>query len=256
MTSPALNRRAGRRRRARQALVSLALGTALAAAHPRAQSEPPYDFPALLSAGAFGRPKDGPFNVDAIVDAPFAADAVTTITPAGGGTAVTVRDRYYRDSMGRVRAERRTPTGNLVAIVGNPQDGERPVSFLNPDERIVLNVPIYLAWFIFNSGTNVTIPRAPFRHVLIGPSPPQTAACDGCPASSPIRGDGAPEDSEVSAELHLVVRAKRIHARVGTIEFRVTNIRREEPPPELFVVPTSYGPAPVGTRFELLPPGQ
>ena len=259
MTSRVLDRHAGRRRRARRVLVILALGTALAAAHPGAQSEPRDDFPALLSAGAYGRAQDGPFNVAPVIDAPFAADAITTLTPAGGesaGPVVTVRDRYYRDSTGRVRAERRTPGGDLVAIDTDPHDDGRRVSFLNPDERIVLKVPVYLAWFVFNSGTNVTLPRAPFRHVLIGPSQPQAAACGGCPGPPAITGDGAPGDSDVSADLHLVVRARRFHPRAGTIEFRVTDIRREEPPPELFAVPASYGPAPAGTRFELPPPEQ
>jgi hypothetical protein len=54
------------------------------------------------------RPAGGPFSRDAVLNAPFSADATTSIRttlPNGTARIDTVKARYYRDSQGRVRAE-------------------------------------------------------------------------------------------------------------------------------------------------------
>jgi hypothetical protein len=43
-----------------------------------------------------------------------------------------------------------------------------------------------------------------------------------------------------SPELKLVIYARYSDPRTGIIEYRLTNVRRAEPPPELFVIPDGY----------------
>jgi hypothetical protein len=204
-----------------RALVVLTLWMIVSTADPLAQSEPPTG-------------SDSPFTVVPVVNAPFVAEAVTTLLPTSdesAGPTRTLTDRYYRDSSGRVRAERRWPKGELIIIDADP--GDNGVTLLNSDTETFARVPMALAQFHFHSGTNITSPRAIFSHVIIG---------------------GTRVAYEVSPDLGLVVYARRLHPNVGTVEFRLTNIRQQEPAPELFEVPTSYLPAPAGTTFELVPP--
>lgn len=72
---------------------------------------------AALAAPASGQssestPIGGPFSRVAVLNAPFVAEATTTIrelSPDRTARVHTVTARYYRDSQGRVRAEIDTP---------------------------------------------------------------------------------------------------------------------------------------------------
>jgi hypothetical protein len=203
----------------RRALVVLALCVmSVSTADPLAQSEPP-------------RGSDSPFMAVPVVNAPFVADAVTTVFPASGGPGATqtLKDRYYRDSAGRVRAERRTSGGELIIIDSDP--GDPGVTLLKSDSQTFVRVSLALAQFHFHGGSNLTEPRWIFKHGVI------------------MGGTRAAYD--VAADLGLVVHTRRLHSRLGAVEFRLTNIRRSEPAPELFEVPSSYLPAPVGTKVDL-----
>jgi hypothetical protein len=205
----------------RRASVVLALCMIVNTADPLAQSEP--------SSGS-----DSPFTVVPVVNAPFVAEAVTTVLPMSDGSrgaTQTLSDRYYRDSAGRVRAERRTPKGDLIIIDADP--GDNGVTLLNSKSETFVRVPMALAQTHFHIGSNIALPRMISNRGIMG---------------------GTLVAYEVSPDLGLIVYARRLHPSFGTVEFRLTDIRRLEPAPELFEVPTSYLPAPVGTKFDLALP--
>jgi len=205
----------------RRSLVALILCLMVSLADPSTQSKPPAVSDSLFAAAP-------------VVNAPFIADAVTTLFPASDASAKAIqteRDRYYRDSAGRVRAERRRGKGGLIIIDTDPGDGR--VALLKPEARTFAPASVVLAQHLFHSASDVTSPRFVFNRGILG-------------------GDLVAR--EVSPDLGLVVYARHVYPRVGTVEFRLTNIRQEEPAPELFEIPETYLPAPAGTTFTLLPP--
>ena len=198
----------------RPASIALALCVVVGAAHARAQSEPP-------------TVTDSLFAKVPVLSAPLIADAVTTLVPSNG-EARALTDRYFRDSAGRVRAERRTPKGALIII--DPDPGDNGVTLLQADTAMHVRVPMVLAQYHFHSISDTTLPRLILDRGMMG---------------------GARTAYETSADLGVVVHARQQHPHHGTIEFQLTNIRRQEPAPELFQIPASYLPAPPHTAVEL-----
>lgn len=198
----------------RPALIVLTLYAVAGAPNARAQFEPP-------------RVSDSLFAREPALNAPFMADAVTTCVSSSGETQ-TLTDRYYRDSAGRVRAERRTPKGALIII--DPDPGDNGVTLLQSDTAMYIGAPMALAQYHFHSTSDTTLPRLILDRGMMG---------------------GVRTAYETSADLGVVVHARQQHPHHGTIEFQLTNIRRQEPAPELFQVPASYLPAPPHTTVRL-----
>ena len=75
----------------------------------------------------------------------------------------------------------------------------------------------------------------------------QRATCSAAPTHTIPPGDIGNEKPIVivserwfSPELHVVVLARSIDPRAGETSYRLVNVKREEPPPELFRVPADY----------------
>lgn len=199
----------------RPAVVALMLCVAIGAANALAQSQP-------------SSVSDSLFTREPVLNAPFIADAVTTLVPSKNGTIRSVTDRYYRDSAGRVRAERHTPKGALIII--DPDPGDNSVTVLQSDTAMHVRAPMMLAQYHFHSTSDTTAPRLILDRGMMG---------------------GTRTMYETSPDLGVVVRARQLHPDHGTIEFRLTNIRRQEPASELFQIPASYLPAPPHAAVDL-----
>lgn len=192
---------------------------------------------AALAAPANGQrydtsvPAGGPFSRTPVLNAPFAAEAATRfreLRPDGTARAHhTVTARYYRDSRGRVRAELDTPWRAYV-VVAIPTPERVAFYMLNPTERTYRHSAHFLAAQLFNGEGRIALPvgRACFQN-----APPVVAdASDGERLQA--------VNARVSPDLGIVTASHRSDAI--PVDYEVTNIRRGEPPWDLFEVPTDY----------------
>lgn len=184
----------------------------------------------------------GPFSRVLVLDAPFSAEAMTRVQevfPDGTARLHTVTARYYRDSQGQVRAEVDTPWGPYVVVASL---GPERVEFyvLDPTKR-TYRVELYgVAAQLFNGEVGVAVPvgKVCFEY------PPRVVA--GLSDAERLRAVNA----QVSPDLGIVTASHRydefpsVDAKATTIrrsvDYELTNIRREEPPAQLFQVPTDY----------------
>jgi len=189
---------------------------------------------AALAAPASGQDfahLGGPFSRVVVLNAPFSAEATTRVqelSPDGTARLHTVTARYYRDSQGQVRAEVDTPWGPYV-VVASP--GPEPVEFyvLDPTKRTYRIAAFGFATQLFNGEGGVPLPvgKVCFQY------PPRVAA--GVSDAERLRAVNA----QVSPDLGIVTASHRSDD-IRIVDYEVTNIRRGEPPTELFDVPTDY----------------
>jgi hypothetical protein len=178
-------------------------------------------------------PIGGPFSRAVVLNAPLSADATTYITerlPNATAHRYTVTARYYRDSLGRVRAEMETPLGTYV-VLATP-DGTFPsgIAFYTLDAptrtyQVALGA---IAARVFNGEGRAVRPmtKTCFRVLL----PPAASASD----DERLRAVNA----RLAADLGIVVESHR--ADMISVDYEVTNIERAEPRADLFEVPTGY----------------
>jgi hypothetical protein len=175
-------------------------------------------------------PAGGPFTRTAVLNAPFSADAVTSIRmllPDGTTRVDTLTARYYRDSQGRVRAELDTPWGPYI-VVGIP-DPERPTPYptyrLDPGKRTTYRTFAGYGYAarLFNGEGRFALPVA---GICFQFAPPVLADASD---DERLRAVNA----QVSPDLGIVTASHRSD-RIGVIDYQVTNIRRDEPPADLF----------------------
>lgn len=213
-----------------------------------------------------------------VVEAPFAAEAVTTWTPPAdsGRPILRSRSRMFRDRAGRVRVEQ--------TFVGDPESNRRYRAFVWSD-------PSRRTAYIIDASSGTVVPHgAGLANMSIatpsGVDLPVTAACSigffrpqvwhlreyggydeeslgqqlvqGVPATGtrfvgsivvPV-GTAAREVTDerwVSRELGLVLRSRTEDPRLGVVEHEVTRLSLVEPAPSVFVVPdaadAASGPA-------------
>jgi hypothetical protein len=189
---------------------------------------------AALAAPASGQDfarLGGPFSRVVVLNAPFSAEATTRVqelSPDGTARLHTVTARYYRDSQGQVRAEVDTPWGPYV-VVASP--GPERVEFyvLDPTKRTYRIAAFGFATQLFNGEAGVPLPvgKVCFQYPL------RVAA--GVSDAERLRAVNA----RVSPDLGIVT-ASHHSGDIGSVDYELTNIRREEPPTELFDVPTDY----------------
>jgi hypothetical protein len=176
--------------------------------------------------------------------------------------------RYYRDSSGRVRVEQ-------VGFAEDRQDGPprttfitidaapgRSVVTLDPLRRIVRPQSRGILGRMFNGGSSFAIPvdalRFRFRAYvapvsygwvdLLGNRQIAGIETTGRRAVTPIPagrvGNARPQEIVderwASPELNVVIYARTSDPVTGVFEYRLTNINRAEPSPDLFVVPPDY----------------
>ena len=194
---------------------------------------------AVLAAPASGQQYDrsvaagGPFSDVPIVNAPFSAEARTTVRQAVADGTVreeTVTARYYRNSQGHVRAELDTPWGPYVILKAEIHTPDFDVRFvtLDPGKRTYRIAGRFFAELLFNGEGRVALPVG---KVCFQNAPPVVA-------------DGSDDErlqavnARLSPDLGIVTESHRSGAIA--VDYVVTNIRRGDPSADLFEVPTDY----------------
>ena len=214
-------------------------------------------------------------NAPAVTGAPYSGDGTTTVKAIlYDGTRIErhVTARFYRDSAGRIRREQ--------TILGLEE--------LNPSgdsEKVVMIVdPVAGVFYALNPGSHQALKMPTSAPALAGqpPAPPLSAAAppkdeslgtrqiEGLTAigrrtvttipAGQVGNDRPLEISDErweSPELEVVLFSRHHDPRTGDVEYRLMNIRRTEPPQDLFKVPPAYtivdapwpqAPAPVRRR--------
>lgn len=226
---------------------------------------------AELLAAARAEFGDGILYPDPIVDAPFSAEAVTLWRPPANSGLPEWRAtaRYYRDRRGRVRAEQ-VYVGHAagaepqrVIVIPDPND---PGGYLL-DARARTASPISRGMAISTVGAanSIVLPVAidrfvdfpqPQRHTVHGRAVHEEEALGRRDVAgvhavgtrltvSWLLGVTAREvrtkqEQWMSPELKVMVASHTEDSLIGTLEYRLVNVSRAEPPAALFNVPPEY----------------
>jgi hypothetical protein len=216
-----------------------------------------------------------------VTDAPFSADATTTVTQTlGDGTRIeqSTTAKFYRDRMGRVRREQTilglgalNAGGNTQTISIDPDPGDGTAYTLDPMTRTARRVPRMTlpAGIRLNVG-GVVFQGSPAGARTGGPGPSVanrpteeslgTRQFEGVKAIGRKRttiiptgqiGNDRPieitDERWESPELRMLVYSRNSDPRTGVVEYRLTNISRAEPPADLFMLPSDYTVSEPGT---------
>jgi len=197
-----------------------------------------------------------------VVNRPFSADVTTTWQPpaSSGHTALRTTARYYRDTAGRVRVEQSFigSDGRSGQIILVPEGDSRKAYVLDPVARTV-STPVLrglVQMMVGDGGYHLfVLPRSMRRFIGIFVVPDEgenseelgRTSIEGVQATGTrfvtrlpgLLGNGRAE-RWVSQELGIVVYSLSEDAHFGVLEYRLTNISRSDPPPELFEVPQGY----------------
>jgi hypothetical protein len=201
---------------------------------------------AALGAPAVGQqslvPAGGPFTATPVMNAPFSADAITKARVADGTAhEYTVTARYYRNSQGWIRAEVDTPSGPYILLdlaPGLTPDGHwrGPHYRVDPATRTYRIAGGAVERSVFNGEGRVALPlgNACFQRIR------RVAGESDAERLQAVRAQVAPD-------LGIVVESHRADA-IASVDYELTNIRREEPPATLFEVPPDYTMVVQGSR--------
>ena len=204
----------------------------------------------------------GPFSNTPIVNAPFSAEAMTIVTEKVENETRTSTGsaRYYRDSMGRVRVEYEVPLaesheGTKTVAMILPDPIARKVYTVDQATETIRQSHLGIAGVIFNGADAFAIAtgRAQFRvfYAVDIDAPDNFIESLGNRRIAGILTEGRRVTSAAlggrfdelweSRELQVVIHA--IHSDPSTkiqIDYRLSNISRTDPAPELFVLPSNY----------------
>jgi hypothetical protein len=216
-----------------------------------------------------------PMTGPVVVDAPFSADAATTVTQTlGDGTRIerNTTARFYRDKAGRVRREQTilgldalNPSGQMQTITIDSDPGDAFAYTLDPVARTARRGP-RTAMQTANTAWGAGLTYLPFSirggartggPAQGGAGPGEeslgTRQIEGVKAigrktamTIPIGQIGNDRPIEItderweSPELKVLVYSRSSDPRTGVVEYRLTNINRADPPADLFVVPPDY----------------
>lgn len=220
----------------------------------------------------------GPLTGGPVVGAPFSADATTTVRAVlGSGRRLdqSTTDHYYRDALGRVRVDR--PMTGLPAAVTLSERHMRTLIRPHPGAKTTYSLDAQTMTTRFASIMGMTaggnrwfsVPVGGVRFVdfrragdLLSADPEAFADVRDealghrriagvettgrritltVPAG--YRGNREPiemlDERWESADMMLLIQSYHSDAR-GTIEYRLSNIRRTDPPAHLFEIPSDY----------------
>ena len=222
----------------------------------------------------------GPLSSGPVLGAPFSADAATTVHAIlSDGTRLdqTTTDRYYRDSAGRVRIERhmeglpapKTISERHIRTIIAPDPAARSIFTLDAETRTarygsrsilastaggnyVMSIPVGGVRFLDfrRAGDFLSADPGAFGDVRNEPLGARRIAgveTTGRRITLVIPPGYERNDRSIemvderweSAELALVIQSRHSDSR-STIEYRLSNIRRTEPPAHLFELPADY----------------
>ncbi len=221
----------------------------------------------------------GPLTGPPVLNAPVSADAITTVWQTlSDGTRIerTGTARYYRDRAGRVRVEQTimgldalNPAADgqvRITIQSDPSD--RGVFTLEPVTRTANRHPRDIAGLTVGGGDTFALPLGGPRWRFLVFSRGDLLRGLGATSKDDSLGAGTIEGVQAtgrritmtipvgvfgndrpfeivderweSPALKMLIYARSSDPRTGVVEYRLTNIRRAEPPAELFVVPSDY----------------
>ena len=222
----------------------------------------------------------GPLSGPPVLGAPFSADATTTVRATlGDATRLdqTTTARYYRDSAGRVRVERpmsgppapATMSERHLRTIIDPDPGDRLVYTIDAQTRTTRHASRSILGTTAGGGRWFSVPVGGVRFVdfrragdLLSADPGAFADVrDEALGSQRIagvettgrritiivppgyRGNDQPieitDERWESAELKLLVQSRHSDSS-SVIEYRLSNLRRDEPPARLFEIPPDY----------------
>ena len=203
----------------------------------------------------------GPFSRGVVLNAPFSADATTTVRetyPDGTASVRSVIARYFRDSRGQVRAEVDTRWGPYVVVAST--GAERTEFYmLDPVKRTYRETGLWIAAQLFNGEGGLALPVG--KNCFEYPAPAAECATHAERLQA-VDADISPDLGVVRASHRFdeipVVASKGMRVR-RSLDFALTHIRLEEPPASLFEVPYDYTFVSIGSHEEPLvgfAPGQ
>jgi len=238
---------------------------------------------AFICAPAFAQSEadvvGGPLSGPVVLNAPFSAEATTTVHQTlSDGTRIERKGaaRYYRDRAGRVRVEQAimgldalTPAADgQVRITIYPDPSTRAVFTLDPATKTANPHPRFLTSLAIGGGDSYALPLggprwrflvfsrgerlrnlgASSREESLGSRSIAGVNAIGRRITMTIPvgvfGNDRPfdivDERWESPELRLLIYSQSSDPRTGVVEYRLTNIRRAAPPAELFVIPPDY----------------
>jgi hypothetical protein len=212
----------------------------------------------------------GPFSGRIVRDVPFSAEARTTVRqtlPDGRQIERIGIARYYRDGAGRIRVEHvlsgldplNTAAKGQVRTIIDPDAGDGAVYTLDEASRTANPSPRFMYDQAVGGGGSYALPIGGARWgALIFGQPERrwpghasesaeeqslgTRFIEGLETIGRrlIIGQSYVEERWESPELQMLVHSTSSGSRTGMVEYRLTNVRRIEPPSHLFVIPADY----------------
>jgi hypothetical protein len=236
---------------------------------------------ALISAAAFGQSdvveNGGPLSGPPPLNAPFTADALTTVMqrlPDGSRIERKMTAHYYRDAAGRVRVEQAPPAKPSadVRIIVFPDPASSGGYLLEPSSRHARILTRSIEDVAVGGGKHfavrigavdfINFDRSPAAHLeSIGPPLTDTVSDEALGSRQisgvetigrrvtrvvpvGVLGNDEPiklvDERWASPELKLLIYSRFSNSRTAAVEYLVTNIRRLEPSASLFEVPADY----------------
>jgi hypothetical protein len=224
----------------------------------------------LFGLGSDNEPVGGPLSGPTVVDAPFSAEATTTVKARlRDGTRIdqTTTMRFYRDRVGRVRVEHlmeglpspRTANERAIRTIVDPDPDDNWVYMLDPRTRTARGMGRSIMALMTGGGNSFAVPIGASRFIdfrraldeplgeLIGMAATteslgsrriEGVATTGRRGTINVGNIRLEDERWESPELRLVIRARSIDSRAGVIEYDLKKIERREPLAELFELPS------------------
>jgi hypothetical protein len=225
-------------------------------------------------------PSGGPLSGRPIFESAFSADATTTVHQTQeNGTRIERRAtaRYYRDRAGHVRVEQmlagvdqQNSPGPRERITIIPDTTSGAVYTLDATSRTASIGSRSAADWAVGGGDSFAVPLGGARFLVFvhGELLRRRSGLVGNPVDEELLGNrqiaglhaigrritttilvgqaGNSRPMEIvderwdSPQLRMVVYARHVDPRTGVIEYRLTNVNRGEPAPDLFAIPDGY----------------
>jgi hypothetical protein len=195
--------------------------------------------------------------------APYSAVATMEMTQqssTGNPINRKITSNLYRDSQGRSRREEHLG-GHSAVFISDPVSGFDYV--LEPENKTARKMPSIPAIPmpmaknfppgpgnpIVESGAQ-TVPGVQSSTESLGQQTIEGVVVDGKRITTTTLAGAIVTEEWFSSELQVVILSKATNQRLGESTYRLTNIRREEPPATLFTLPADY----VVKDFGRIPP--
>jgi hypothetical protein len=210
----------------------------------------------------------GPLSESPVLDAPFMADATTTVHQIlndGTQLELLAMARYYRDRAGRARVDQIVTDSGEVRTTVSDNPASHTVYTLDETTREWRASLRFLADHAVGGGDTFVVPLSGLRFYAFFRAQTWREGAPGYSSESESLGDrriggveatgsrmtvtvrdprfdhGRPievvDERWESSELNLLIESRYVDPRAGAIEYQLSNIRRVEPASDLFEVP-------------------